>query len=239
MADSTDNGMASFRAQEKSTIRMDRALVGLRVSSHVRTVPPRLQGTRASARVAAFPSAVDLSCSDSSIMVTIRSNRVAPAAFFTHSVISPSSMAVPAYTYMPSSFFTGTDSPVRLAWFTMASPDTTTPSSGITFPICTVTISFSRILERGTSTSVPSTFCHTLVILRDILLARSPSDFLWVHSSKSSPIPKRNITEPAVSKSLLTMETIIAVASRTSTSKAPFNRQRIPLIRYRIPWYTV
>ena len=98
MAESTDRGIASFSAQEKSTIRMDRAFVTLRVSSHVRMVPPRLQGTNASARVAAFPSAVDLSCSDSSIMVTIRSNLVSPAAVLTRRVISPSSTAVPAYT---------------------------------------------------------------------------------------------------------------------------------------------
>ena len=96
MADRTERGMASFNAQEKSTIRMDSALVALRVRSHVSTVPPRLHGTRASASVAAFPSAVDFNCSDSAIMVTMRSNLVEPAAFLTHRVISPSKMAVPA-----------------------------------------------------------------------------------------------------------------------------------------------
>ena len=95
------------------------------------------------------------------------------------------------------------------------------------------------IPETGTRTSVPSTFCHTLLILRDMLLAKSPTDFLWVHSSKSSPIPSRNITEPAVSKSRRTMDTIMAVASRSSTSNEPFNRQRIPLIRYLTAWMAV
>ena len=135
IAERTERGMASFRAHEKSTIKIDNAFVTLRVSSQIRAVPPRLHGTRASARVAAFPSAVDFNCSESSIIFTMRSNRVEPAVFFTQSVISPSSMAVPAYTYMPASFLTGTDSPVIDAWLTMASPKATMPSSGITLPI--------------------------------------------------------------------------------------------------------
>ena len=50
MAESTDIGIASFRAQEKSTMSMDTALVMFLVSSHVRIVPPRLHGTSLSAR---------------------------------------------------------------------------------------------------------------------------------------------------------------------------------------------
>ena len=40
MADSTAIGMASFRAQEKSTIRTASVLVIFRVNSHTRAVPP-------------------------------------------------------------------------------------------------------------------------------------------------------------------------------------------------------
>ena len=98
MAESTARGMASFSAQEKSTIKMEMALAVFLVISQVRAVPPRLQGTSASARPAAFPSTDDFSFSESSIMVTMRSNRVTPAAFLTQNVISPSSTAVPAYT---------------------------------------------------------------------------------------------------------------------------------------------
>ena len=98
IAERTDNGIASFNAQEKSTIRIDSAFVELRVSSHVRAVPPRLHGTKASARLAAFPSTEDFNFSESSIICTMRSKRVEPAACFTLRVISPSSTAVPAYT---------------------------------------------------------------------------------------------------------------------------------------------
>ena len=107
--------MASFSAQEKSTIRIEIAFVTFRVSSQVSTVPPRLQGTSASAMAAAFPSTLDFSFSESSIILTIRSNLVDPAAFFTQIVMLPSSTAVPAYTYVSGSFFTGMDSPVMEA----------------------------------------------------------------------------------------------------------------------------
>lgn len=42
MAESTAMGMASFRAQEKSTISTDRVLVTFRVSRYVSAVPPRV-----------------------------------------------------------------------------------------------------------------------------------------------------------------------------------------------------
>ena len=74
------------------------------------------------------------------------------------------------------------------------------------------------IVVVGTRTSCPSLTSHTLVIFKDMLRARSPTDFLWVHSSRISPMPSRNMTEPAVSKSLLIIETPMAVASRTGTS---------------------
>ena len=89
--------MASFSAQEKSTIRMDNALVVFLVISQVKAVPPRLHGTNASAKPDALPSTEDFNFSDSSIMVTIRSNLVEPAAFLIRMVIEPSSIAVPAY----------------------------------------------------------------------------------------------------------------------------------------------
>ena len=96
MADSTEMGMASFSAQEKSTIRTASAFVTFRVRSHTRIVPMRVQGTRLSARCSAFPSSEDFSFSDSSIMVTIFSNLLEPPTAFTRTVSSPSSTTVPA-----------------------------------------------------------------------------------------------------------------------------------------------
>ena len=121
----------------------------------------------------------------------------------------------------------------------MASPSATMPSKGTMLPTWTVTKSPSRIRDRGTNTSAPSIFCQTLPMFRDMLLARSSTDFFLVHSSRSPPIPKRNMIEPAVFTSLRAMDTVMAVASRTSTSSLPFARHRIPFQRYGTAWTAV
>ena len=140
---------------------------------------------------------------------------------------------------MPFSLRTGSDSPVMDAWFTIASPDSTTPSSGITLPTWMETRSPSLISEIGTRTSASPVFCHTFSIFKDMLPARSLTDFLWVQSSRSSPIPRRNMTDPAVLKSLLNMETVIAVASRTSTSSFLPASFLTPLTIYGTDWIAV
>ena len=61
-------------------------------------------------------------------------------------------------------------------------------------------------------------------MFNDMLPAKSLIDFLCVQSSKISPISSINITEPAVLKSRLKSETVIAVASRTDTSSLRFDR---------------
>ena len=111
---------------------------------------------------------------------------------------------------------------------TMASPDSTIPSTGITLPIWTATRSPTRILEIGTKVSVPSSHCQTFSIFKDILPARSLTDFLWVHSSRISPIPSRNVTELAVPKSRRSMEIPMAAASRTSTASFPLKAHLAP-----------
>ena len=69
--------------------------------------------------------------------------------------------------------------------------------------------------------------------------ARSLTDFLWVQSSRSSPIPRRNITDPAVLKSHRSMDTVIAVASRTSTSSFLPASFLMPLITNGTDWIAV
>ena len=73
MADRTLRGMESFRAQEKSTISTLTARAVFPVSSQVRRLPPRHQGTSLSARRPARLSTPDFSRWESSIMRTIRS----------------------------------------------------------------------------------------------------------------------------------------------------------------------
>ena len=88
---------------------------------------------------------------------------------------------------------------ILLGWFTIASPANTVPSNGMTLPMCTTMLSPCLIWEYGTRISPSSVLSHTFSTLSDMILARSPTDFLCVQSSNNSPIPRRNITEPAVS----------------------------------------
>ena len=62
---------------------------------------------------------------------------------------------------------------------------------------------------------------QTLTMFKDILLARSPTDFLWVHSSKISPIPNRNIMEPAVLKITANYRNANGSGIKTGTSNFP------------------
>ena len=96
IAESTEIGIASFSAHEKSTIRIDNAFVAFLVSNQVSNVPPNVYGTSLSARCSAFPSRLDFSFSESSIMVTIFSYFVALPVASTRMVSSPSSRTVPA-----------------------------------------------------------------------------------------------------------------------------------------------
>ena len=96
IAESTVRGMASFRAQEKSTMSTDNAFVTFLVRSPAATVPSRVYGTSRSARCSALLSIEDFSFSESSIMATIFSNLVEPETAFTRMSSSPSSTTVPA-----------------------------------------------------------------------------------------------------------------------------------------------
>ena len=55
----------------------------------------------------------------------------------TRTTISPSSTAVPANTPSPAWRSTASGSPVRAAWFTMAVPRTTSPSTHTGMPVRT------------------------------------------------------------------------------------------------------
>ena len=128
----------------------------------------------------------------------------------------------------PTVFRIGMDSPVMEAWFTIASPAESFPSSGIIFPVRT-TISdpvFTSLI--GRRSSCPFTTTQTLSTFKDMVRARSSTDFLCVHSSSVSPIESRNMTEEAVPKSPRSIELVIATASRSGTSIFPRRRQPMP-----------
>ena len=93
---------------------------------------------------------------------------------------------------------TGMDSPVRAAWFTIASPSSTMPSSGIMLPERTTTSSPAWTRVSGTNTSPCGVRTQTLSTFSAMLRARSSKLFFRVHSSSRLPTVSRNITEPAV-----------------------------------------
>ena len=105
----------------------------------------------------------------------------------------------------------------------------TFPSSGITLEVRTTILSPGFISLTSTNTSTSSVFFHTFVTLRDITLARSVTDLRRVHSPSVSPMSSRNITDEAVSKSFLSIDTVIAVASSVATSSLPLESDFIPL----------
>ena len=115
----------------------------------------------------------------------------------------------------------------------MPSPSSTIPSSGIILPVRTTIVSFSLTWSMPVRISCPSDVrTQTLSTFSDIADARSSTDFLWVHSSMISPIPRRNITLPAVLNSPRSIATVMDAASRTETSILPERIDRTAFTRY-------
>ena len=118
------------------------------------------------------------------------------------------------------------------AWLTVASPETTLPSSGMRLPVRTIIRSPGWTSPMGTSSSVSPDCSQTLSTFRAIAPARSATDFLCVHSSRISPSRSMNMTEPAVLKSPRSIETVTAVASSTATESLPCQRALSPSLMY-------
>lgn len=152
------------------------------------------------------------------IFLNLRSYWPEPETLVTWMTNWPSSITVPAKTGAPSDLWTDSGSPVMEDWLTIASPLTTRPSNGIMLPVRTIIWSLSLISMIGTNVSVSFSLRHTLSMCKDIALARSSTDLRWVHSSMMSPMPSKNITLPAVSKSWRIRAKVTLVASNTCTS---------------------
>ena len=95
-------------------------------------------------------------------------------------------------------------------------------------PARTTTASPGWTWDTGTSTSPWAVRSQTRSTFRDIHRARSATDFFRVHSSSSSPISKRNMTIPAVPKSLRQAEMEMERASSSSTLTRRRSRQCSP-----------
>ena len=111
---------------------------------------------------------------------------------------------------------------------TVTSPSSTSPSTGTMPPARTTTASPGWIWDTGTSTSPWAVRSQTRSTFSDMHRARSATDFFLVHSSSSSPTSSRNMTIPAVPKSLLQAEMEIDRASSSSTLMRRRSRQRSP-----------
>ena len=121
-------------------------------------------------------------------------------------------------------------------WLTLASPLTMTPSRGMRLPVRTMMTSPTCTSATFTRTSWSPAWSQTLSTLRLMVWARSATDFLWVHSSRISPIFRRNMMLLAVPLSPRRRETEMATASSTGTWMCPWSRQARPRFKYLIQW---
>ena len=132
----------------------------LRVVSATRPASRKFQGTILFARFSMRDWPSDFSESSASTSETIDRSLVCDVLARTRTKISPSSTTVPANTSSPTVRSTASGSPVRVAWFTMAQPCSTTPSMQIDMPVRTATKSPGISSLAGTLVSVsPITFC--------------------------------------------------------------------------------
>lgn len=154
----------------------------------------------------------------SSIIVTIFSNRVAPdtASDYDFQLSFLQNGCLHIRTDLSSSY--RRDSPVKDAWFTIPSPqDTSFIKWDYIAHVYDHSVTRQNIGCRNKN-FCSSLFSHTFFMFKDMLRARSPTDFLCVHSSSNSPIPSRNMAEPVLCKSPRSTDTPIAVASTGTLS---------------------
>ncbi len=132
----------------------------LRVVSATAPASRKFQGTMRSASCSMRDWVSDLKDSACSTSATMERSFVSPASAVTRTMISPSSTAVPENTLSPTPRSTASGSPVRAAWFTMAVPRTTSPSTHTGMPVRTAMQSPGLRSDAATWTSwSPSTSC--------------------------------------------------------------------------------
>ena len=159
--------------------------------------------------------------------------RVSPVPACTRTIISPDSTAVPANTSSPAERSTASGSPVSAAWFTMAQPDSTVPSTLMGMPVRTAMRSPSRSDDIGTDVSwSPSTSCAVSGASRSERMSW-PCERARVYSSSVSPRLSRNMVDEAVLGSLQRNAMPMAAASSTGTSSLPCMSESRPAARKR------
>ena len=94
--------------------------------------------------------------SASSTIVMTLPNVVSAPTCVTLSRMLPRVAMVAAKTRFPLLTSTGIDSPVKVAWLTVACPPVTSPSTGIDSPGRTITVSPTCTSPMGTTCSTPS-----------------------------------------------------------------------------------
>lgn len=132
----------------------------LRVVRATTPASRKFHGTMRSAKRSRFVCTSAFMLWDSSTSETMERSFVSPVAALTRTKISPSSHAVPAKTSSPTVRSTASGSPVRVDWFTMATPRSTTPSTLTGIPVRTAIRSPAFKLAVGTViSSSPQTSC--------------------------------------------------------------------------------
>ena len=172
-----------------------------------------------------------MNASDCSTNDTMERSFVSPASAVTRTTISPSSTAVPANTLSPATRSTDKGSPVSAAWFTIAVPRTTSPSTHTGMPVRTAMRSPGASSEAGTwRSSSPSSSCAVSGRSSSASMS-APSERERVYSSSVSPTFKSSMVCPAVRGSRLAKDMPMAAASSTGTSSRALASERSPARR--------
>ena len=190
----------------------------LRVASATAPARRKFQGTMRSASRSMRDWVSDLKDSACSTSATMERSFVSPASAVTRTMISPSSTAVPENTLSPTPRSTANGSPVRAAWFTMAVPRTTSPSTHTGMPVRTAMQSPGLRSDAATWISWSSSTSCAVSGRSSSALTSAPSDRERVYSSSVSPMFSSSIVSPAVRGSRLANDMPMAAASSTGTS---------------------
>ncbi len=111
----------------------------------------------------------------------------------------PFSKIVPAYTFEPGTFSTGTASPVMLASFAWPSPAWTTPSTGTFAPVFTSNTSPTSTSSTSTSSNAPAINFNAVSGAISVSSLIADLVLLKVRCSKKAPNKNRNVTIAASS----------------------------------------
>ena len=148
---------------------------------------------------------------------------------------SPAAATVPANTWSPAAFSTGSDSPVIEASSSAPFPPITVPSTGTFAPFLTSTVSSSSTSAAGISTWRPSRITTATSGATATSSASAERVRFMVPASRAWPIANRKVTAAASQYSPITSAPIAAMETSRSIAMVRARRARTAVSRMGIP----